>query len=98
MGVITKDETAKETWKPRNDWLLVEIIDVDETDSGIALPQISIEGKRFRVVSVGPKVEDLKPDDWVLMIGQRGSQFYPLPGSSKLLVIQQQHVVLVEKM
>lgn len=81
--------------RPRNDYVLVEIIEVGETDSGIALPQISIEGKEFHIRAIGPKVEDLTVGDKVLMKGRQGAEYYPLPGSNKLLVIQEQHVVLV---
>ena len=83
--------------RPRNDYCLIQIIDLGETPAGIAIPQISIEGKEFRVVAVGPQVEDLEPGDKVLMTGRQGIDYFPLPRSNDLFVIKQEHVVLVDE-
>ncbi len=86
-----------EVWsfRPRNDYVLIRIVEVGETPSGIAIPQISIEGKEFHIVALGPKVEDLKIGDKVLMVGQQGVDFFPLPRSKDLIMIREEHVVLV---
>lgn len=85
----------KVIYKPRNDFVLIRIIDKGETDSGIAVPDLAIEGKEFVVEAVGPKVEGLVEGDKVLMIGQPGVSFFPLPKRKDLLVLQQEFVVLV---
>ena len=41
-------------YKPRNDYVLVKIVDLGETPSGIATPQTSIHGKEFHVLADGP--------------------------------------------
>lgn len=82
-------------FRPRNDYCLVEIVDVGETSTGIAIPQISIEGKEFYVRAVGSEVDDLEPGDRVLMIGKQGTEYFPLPRSNKLLMIKQEYIVLV---
>mgnify|MGYP001568891782 CR=1 FL=1 len=83
--------------QPRNDWVLIEIVEVGETPSGIAIPQISVEGKEFYVRNVGPKVEDLVIGNRVLMIGRQGVDYFPLPRSSTLFMIQEKQVVLVDQ-
>lgn len=50
----------KINFHPRNDWCLLRIVEVGETDSGIAVPQIAVEGKEFVIVAVGDKVEGLR--------------------------------------
>ena len=79
---------------PRNDFVLVRIVQLKEV-GGLAMPDIAIQGKCFVVVAVGPDVKDLEPGDRVLMIGSEGVHYYPLPSSKDLLVIKQDHVVLV---
>jgi len=82
-------------FRPRNDFVLVKIIDLGVNEAGIAMPQMSIQGKRFEVVAIGPDVEDLHVGESVLMIGQVGDNYYPLPNSKDLLVIRQENVVLI---
>ena len=82
-------------YRPRNDFVLVRIVELGETKSGIAVQQISIQGKQFVVVAIGPLVEDLKVGDKVMMIGKVGDQYYPLPNYKDLLVISEQNVVLI---
>ncbi len=83
--------------RPRGSFVLIRIIDMGKTPEGtIAIPQQSIEGKIFEVEAIGPKVEkDIKPGDRVLMIGKFGVDYYPLPNSNNLLIIEESHVVLV---
>ena len=83
--------------QPRNDWVLIEIVELGETPSGIAIPQISVEGKEFYVRNIGSKVKDLEVGDRVLMIGMQGVNYYPLPNSSTLFVIKEENVILVDQ-
>lgn len=81
-------------WQPRNDSVLVRIIDLSVTPTGIQLPDASIEGKEFLVEAIGPTVKDLEPGDKVLMLGKQGVEFFPLPNSKNLIVLKQEYVVL----
>ena len=79
---------------PRNDWCLVLMVQLEKVES-LHMPQSAIQGKEFIIEAVGPKVEGLKKGDMVLMAGKIGVDYYPLPNSPNLLVIRQEHVVLV---
>lgn len=83
----------KVTYAPRNEMVLIRILDVGMI-RGVALPQISVQGKRYLVEAVGHKVENLDVGDEVLMIGKEGAEYYPLSNHSDLLVIHQIHCVL----
>ncbi len=83
--------------QPRNDWVLIEIIELGKTPSGIAIPEISVEGKEFYVRNIGPKVEDLQIGDRVLMIGRQGVDYFPLPRSSTLIIMREKDVILVDQ-
>lgn len=83
------------TFHPRNDFVLIRIEEVGQTPSGIAIPQISVEGKKFLIEATGPDVEDLEVGDSVLMTGELGKDYSFLPGRNDLLVIRQGNVVLV---
>ena len=82
------------TYRPRNDQVLVRIVPVEDV-RGIKMPQVSIEGKNFRVEAMGPKVEGLSVGDHVLMIGRKGTEYYPLPNCNDLLIIRQEFVALI---
>ena len=79
---------------PRNTGVLVRITDKGQL-RGIAIPEISIEGKEFTVVAIGPKVEGLKVGDKVLMRGVRGAEFFEIPFDKRLIFIEEKDVVLV---
>lgn len=80
---------------PRNDFVLIRIIQLDESPGGIVLPQISLEGKQYVVEAIGPKVEDLQIGDRVLMIGTAGEDYGYVPNRMDLLVIKQANIVIV---
>lgn len=82
-------------WHPRNDHVLVRVEKKDPGD-GIALPDTSIEGKRFVVVAVGPDVENLEPGDDVMMCGNLNKDYWEVPGEKNLLIIKQENVLLVK--
>lgn len=54
---------------------------------GIAMPDISNDGKQFIIESVGPKVEGLEEGDEVMILGVKGQEYADLPGEPDLLVI-----------
>ena len=84
-------------FQPRNDWVLIRIVEVGVTEQGIAMPASAIEGKEFHVIAAGPDVKDLKPGNKVLMIGQDRVNYFKVPASKDLIVIREEHVVLVER-
>lgn len=83
-------------WIPRNDYVLVRIEKIDPGD-GIAMPDTAIEGKRFVVAAVGPKVEDLALGDEVLMKGDMGVDCAQVPRELNLVIIQEKNVLLVRE-
>ena len=93
MSMSKKDLTKH--YHPRNDWVLIRIVDIDMTESGIVIPQVSEEGKQFHVISFGPKVENLAVGDIVLLSGLRDVHYFEVPGVQNLMLIQQGLVVAV---
>lgn len=81
-------------WQPRNDYVLVRVSIREETEGGVALPQVSIQGKKFTVEAIGPKVEGLSVGDEVMMVGHHGANYYELPNSKDMIVIKQECIVL----
>jgi NADPH:quinone reductase-like Zn-dependent oxidoreductase len=84
----------KANYQPRNDKVLVRVLSIGKSEGGVALPEISIEGKEFVVEAVGPKVEDLEVGDRVLMIGKINEDYCFLPRSHELLVIPEKNILL----
>lgn len=84
-------------YRCRNDFVLVRVVDLGKTESGIALPNMAMQGKEFHVVSVGPKVQDLHVGDKVFMIGTKNSHYFELPQSKDLIIIKEEYAVLVDR-
>lgn len=82
-------------YRPRNDMVLIRQVDHGKTKSGIAIPQISIQGKGFFVEAVGPDVENLKVGDKVLMTGTLGGTYFEVPFDKDLMVMRQEFVILI---
>ena len=82
-------------FRPRNDYVLIRIVELGQNPAGIAIPQISAQGKEFHVVAVGPDVEDLDVGDKVLMLGSKNTTYFELPNSKDLIVMKEENVVLV---
>jgi NADPH:quinone reductase-like Zn-dependent oxidoreductase len=74
--------------KPRGKFVLLKITDVSKIseDSKIIAPQSSQLGKEYRVIAVGPKVEDLEVGDKVLVTGKIGTGWDFLPNSRELII------------
>lgn len=81
--------------KPRNDFVLVRIVSIGETESGIQLPDYSIEGKEFVVDAIGPDVENLNVGDKILAIGTIGQDLVYLPRRKDLFLTKQNNIVVV---
>jgi hypothetical protein len=79
---------------PRNELVIVRVEVVDTTKTGIAIPQSSLEGKKYIVEAVGPKVEDLLVGDQVLINGTKGEEWNYIPGCNDLIVTHQQFISL----
>lgn len=80
--------------RPRNDYVVIRCERVEEV-RGVAMPEISSEGKKYVVESVGPEVDDLNPGDVVRCIGELGITFAPIPNFPDRIIIREENVVLV---
>lgn len=81
--------------QPRNDMVLVRIIEKGKTLSGIALPNRAAEGVDYIVAAIGPKVEGLEVGDRVMVIGRRGFEWDVIPGEKDLFLIKETNVPMV---
>ncbi len=94
-----KEETTEPmkdlVFRPRNELVIVRVETIDKNRAGIALPGTSLESKKYIVTSVGPKVEDLKVGDRVLINGEKGQEWQNIPGYNDLIVTHQQFVSLI---
>lgn len=81
--------------QPRNDMVLVRIVAKGKTLSGIAMPDTAMEGNDFIVAAVGPKVEDLKVGERVMVIGRRGHEWDVLPGTTDLFILKEVNVPMI---
>ncbi len=89
--------TEKVDFQCRNDRVLVKISSSEKTENGIYIPEVSIQGKKFFVVSKGPKVEDLEVGDEVLVSGEKNADYFPLPFESSLIMTKQENVAIIVK-
>ncbi len=78
---------------PRNDYVLVRVVQLEEWH-GLVMPETSIQGKEFVVEGIGPHVEDLEVGDKVLMTGNMGVTYYPIPNQKDLIITKQENVAL----
>lgn len=80
---------------PRNDFVLIRIVEVDKSEGGVVLPSMSQQSKSYRVVAFGPKVTDLKVGDEVQMMGAVGEDIALLPREKGLCVTKEQNIIYV---
>ena len=83
------------TYRPRNDYVLIKIIDLGKSKAGVLIPEICIEGKEFHVLAKGPDVQNLEVGDKVLCIGKKGEDYGYLPARSDVFLTKQANCVLI---
>ena len=88
---------SKIVYCPRNDYVLVKIVDLGKSPGGVLTPQAAIEGKEFFVEAKGPDVKHLEVGDKVLMIGVLKEDYAYLPSSKDLILIKQANIPIIFK-
>lgn|ERR1700721_1912763 len=81
--------------QPRGDRVLVRVVDYGRNPSGIAMPDVSQEGKAYIVEAIGPKVEGLKVGDRVLVMGMKGVTYDFIPNSRDLFITAEVNIPLI---
>ncbi len=81
-------------YHPRKDLVFFKEVTIDKSAGGVVIPEISIEGKAWYVISAGPDVDDLKTGDRIMVIGTLRQDLMPLPGAKDLLVARQQNCLM----
>ncbi len=81
-------------YRPRADFVLFRVIDLGRSEGGVAIPDISAEGKANFVIAVGPDVKDISPGDRVLIIGTPGQDVISLPREKGMMVTKAANCVL----
>jgi co-chaperonin GroES (HSP10) len=83
------------TYRPRNDFVVLEIVKRGKSRGGVVLPEKSRESTTTFVVAVGPKVEDLEVGDQVLAIGTPNQDIISLPREKDVVVTREANCILV---
>lgn len=91
------DETNEDdkviVYHPRNNFVIVEVR-LKTSIRGVQVPEISAEAQEHVVYAVGPKVENLKKGDRVLMVGKKGESWSPIPRAKNLIITAEENIVL----
>jgi NADPH:quinone reductase-like Zn-dependent oxidoreductase len=82
------------TYAPRNDFVIVKVSKIKNV-AGLAMPDIAKESEIYHVVAVGPKVEDLKVGDQVIMVGVPNQTIVAVHYSKNLLITRETNVTAV---
>lgn len=82
---------------PRNDFVILRLVDGNASKGGVALPETSREGHKWYVVAFGPNVSGMEVGDRVLVIGTLGQDVILLPAERKLFTTKEANVLLVIK-
>lgn len=86
----------KKCYRPRNDYVLVELVDLGVSPGGVAIPQISSQGKKCIVLAVGPDVEDLEVGDSVQIVPTKEvSNYFALPSEKSMFLLRQELIAVV---
>lgn len=80
--------------RPRNDFVLVREERVEEV-RGVAMPEVSAEGKRYVVVAMGKDVKELSVGESVILNGQLNVHWSYVPRHPDLIIVRQECVILV---
>ncbi len=82
-------------FSPRNDYVVFKRVKRGRTITGIAVSDQAVEGVDHVIVVIGPKVQELKEGDKVLILGTLGQDYGQIPGSKDLFVTKESNVVLI---
>lgn len=82
-------------YTPRNDYVLVQRVQLGKTPSGIAVSSASIEGFEHIVTAMGPEVKELALGDKVLVIGEMGKDYAFIPNSNTIFLTKEKNVVMI---
>jgi co-chaperonin GroES (HSP10) len=82
-------------YRPRNNKVIIRIVDVGVSKGGVALPDQASEGKAYIVEAVGPDVDNLEVGDRVLMVGKINEDYTFLPREKSLIIIAESNVLLI---
>jgi hypothetical protein len=90
-------------YRCRNSYVLIKCVKLDQTSTGLAMPDTSIHGKEFHVTAKGPAVVDLEIGDKVMVTadarktdeGDLTVSYYPLPNDKDYFVVDQKYVALI---
>lgn len=84
------------TYRPRLDFVLIRITNLEVSRGGVALPEVGVSGKRFTVVATGPDVEDLPDGSRVQLVAapDQGT-YFPLPRSNDLILVREEFVACI---
>lgn len=86
------------TYHPRNDFVILRLVNLGKTDAGIIMPDMAAQGKEWRVVAVGPEVKELKAGDKILPpFGEVGETIITMPNEKDLYITRQSNVAVVVK-
>lgn len=79
---------------PRNDFVLVRLINVGKVGS-LVVSDFAKEGKKLEVVAIGPHVKNLEEGDSVLI--KESKEAFPLPNERDLFCVKEEDVAMVVK-
>lgn len=93
-GTGKKENIMSTKYNPRNDFVIIRAVKRDATPTGIGIPQNSAWGEEYIVEAIGPKVENLKIGDKVMMIGsEQNGTMSRIPMTKDLMVTREENVI-----
>mgnify|MGYP001596401512 CR=1 FL=1 len=84
-------------YRPRNDYVVLRLHNMDKTPAGVVIPKANAEGRVWTVVATGPKVEDLKVGDVVNPMGEVGQDIALLPRERDLYITREGNILMVQE-
>lgn len=82
------------TYQAREDFVTFRAVKVDKVGN-IVVPNISAEGEKYIIESIGPKVEGLSIGDEVCILGSHGQNYMIIPGTIDLAVTRQSNICVI---
>jgi co-chaperonin GroES (HSP10) len=80
---------AKTIYKPRGDRVLLRKVKIEESESGLAFPDYSIEGSYYLVEAIGKEVKEVELGDKVLLVGKENLQWAYIPNTKDLIITRE---------